>query len=144
MGVASAKRPARQRRARAGKGNHRPIRSPVAIGPVWQKDKNGHFVTPEKSLGYHLAIEWAPKWLRQPDGPLAGEPWQFTKEQARFLAWWYAIDDNGRFKYRSGVYRRMKGAGKNPFAAVICAIELLGPCRASGEHDDQEIGRAHV
>jgi len=118
---------------------------PVVIGPTWTRKSNGKFVLPKKSLGYYLAAAWAPRWLRQPDGPLAGDPWHFTDEQGRFLAWWYAVDDAGRFLYRSGVYRRMKGAGKNPFAAAICAIELLGPCRPSGEWDEdgQPIGEPH-
>jgi len=106
---------------------------PVAIGPTWQRDGKGKVILPpDRSLG-HLMIPWAKKWLRQPDGPNAGAPWEFTPEQKRFLGWWYALDEKERFVYRSGVYRRMKGAGKNPFAAAICAIELLGPCRPTGK-----------
>jgi hypothetical protein len=117
--------------------------TPATIGPTWKRD-GGRFVTPEKSLGYRLAAEWAPKYIRQPDGPNAGEPWRFTKEQARFLAWWYALDDVGRFVYRSGVYRRMKGAGKNPFADAIAIIEFIGPCRFAGwDGDGQPIGAPH-
>jgi hypothetical protein len=54
---------------------------------------------------------WAFETLLQPDGPEAGEPWRFTDEQYRFLLWWYAIDESGRFIYRRGVLRRLKGWG---------------------------------
>jgi hypothetical protein len=50
-----------------------------------------------------------------------------TDEQARFLLWWYAVDDNGRFSYRNGVLRRMKGWGKDPLVAAISLAELCGP-----------------
>ena len=109
----------------------------IRIGP-------DDFPSPGITLAPDIFV-WAKKYLKQPDGPDAGEPWQFTYEQRRFLAWWYAIEPDGRFKYRSGVYRRLKGGGKNPFAAALCAIELVGPCRFSGHRraDGTPIGEAH-
>ncbi len=86
---------------------------------------------PERTLGWN-AIMWSREYLRQPDGPQAGEPWEFTREQKLFIANWYAIDERGRFVYRSGMLRRMKGWGKDPVGAVICAIEFVGPCRFAG------------
>lgn len=86
---------------------------------------------PKKTLGW-AAMDWACRYLRQPDGPGAGSPWEFTEEQARFVAWWYAIDEAGRLVYRNGVLRRMKGWGKDPLGAVLCAIEFVGPCRFGG------------
>lgn len=77
-------------------------------------------------------IAWVHEHLLQPDGPDAGEPWRYTPEQARFIAWWYAIDDSGRFLYRRGTLRRMKGWGKDPVLATIAAVELCGPCRFAG------------
>ena len=106
-----------------------PPPSAIRTGPVGTPE-------PSRSLGWGM-FEWAGRWLCQPDGPQAGEPWNFTNEQARFLLWWYAFDESLRFIYRSGVYRRMKGAGKNPFAAAISAIELLGPCRPTTRLDDR-------
>ena len=79
--------------------------------------------------------QWSDDYLLQPDGPEAGGPWRYTEEQLRFLTWWYAIDENGRFSYRTGVFRRMKGAGKNPFGAAICSVEMVGPCRFAGWDD---------
>lgn len=93
--------------------------APVRIGPEG---------TPPRTLGWDV-LGWTAEWLQQPDGPDAGRPWKATNEQARFLLWWYAIDERGRFAYRSGVLRRMKGWGKDPLAAVLCAVEFVGPCR---------------
>ena len=91
----------------------------VRIGPTGK---------PPLTLGWDV-LAWTDTYLEQPDGPDAGSPWRFTTEQARFILWWYAIDQTGRFVYRSGVLRRMKGWGKDPIAAVISAIEFVGPCR---------------
>lgn len=81
---------------------------------------------PKHTLGWAI-LAWAFKYLAQPDGPDAGEAFLFTDEQMRLLLWWYAVDDNGRFLYNSGVIRRMKGWGKDPLAAAMCLIELCAP-----------------
>ncbi|MEU3894934.1 terminase [Streptomyces sp. NPDC045251] len=49
---------------------------------------------------------------------------------------WYEIDDSGAFVYRQGTVRRIKGAGKDPFAAALCAFEFVGPCRFGGWNED--------
>lgn len=77
-------------------------------------------------------LQWQLAYLRQPDGPDAGDAWRLTTEQLRFLCWWYAIDDHGRFAYRRAVLRRMKGWGKDPLAAALAATEFVGPCRFGG------------
>lgn len=77
-------------------------------------------------------LQWQLTYLRQPDGPNAGDPWRLTREQLRFVCWWYAVDDHGRFVYRRGVFRRMKGHGKDPLAAALAATEFCGPCRWGG------------
>lgn len=81
---------------------------------------------PDRTLGWYL-LAWAVKYLRQPDGPEAGEPFFFTDEQVRLVLWWYAVDERGRFVFNSGVIRRMKGWGKDPFAAALCLMELCAP-----------------
>lgn len=88
-----------------------------------------------RTLGW-WALEWTANYLRQPDGPNAGDPWEYTREQIRIILRWYAIDGNGRFLSRRGVLRRMKGWGKDPFLASIAAIELAGPCRFGGWDDN--------
>jgi len=88
-------------------------------------------VLPPSTLGWQ-ALAWTAQYLRHSDGPDAGKPWRYTDEQARFVLWWYAIDEAGRFIYRRGMLRRMKGWGKDPVGATICAVELCGPCRFGG------------
>lgn len=104
---------------------------PVSIGPTWQKGPDGKWHLPDLTLGWQ-ALAWTAEYLRQPDGPEAGQPWRYTNEQARFILWWYAIDRAGRFIYRYAMLRRVKGWGKDPVGATICAIEFVGPCRFDG------------
>lgn len=106
---------------------HPPV-EPVRHGPDKPPPRN-------RTLGWD-ALAWTVRYLKQPDGDNAGAPWRFTPEQVRFLLWFYAIDDQGRFRYRSAVYRRLKGSGKDPLGAAIACIELLGPCRFGGWRDD--------
>lgn len=83
---------------------------------------------PELTVGYEAAW-WAEHWLVQPNGPRAGRPFQFTPGQMRFLLWWYAVDDEGRWLFHHGVRRLAKGSGKSPFAAVLGLIEFCAPVR---------------
>lgn len=83
---------------------------------------------PERTLGYE-ALAWAAKYLRHPNGIRAGKAWQFTREQARFVLWFYAVDDAGRWLFHHGARRLAKGSGKSPFAAVMALVELLAPVR---------------
>lgn len=83
---------------------------------------------PQWTLGWE-AIKWGIKYLKQPDGDRAGERWSFTDSQIRFLLWWYALDERGKWLYTHGVRRLPKGSGKSPFAAVVSLIELCAPVR---------------
>lgn len=83
---------------------------------------------PRLTLGWQVA-EWAAKYLRHPNGLRAGQPWEFIPSQLRFLVWWYAVDDEGRWLYHHGVRRLPKGSGKSPFAALLALAELCGPVR---------------
>ena len=112
------------------------------MGPTWARHEDGRFVIPELTLGWSV-IDWCEEWLLQPDGPNAGEPWRFTNEQKRFVLHWYSIDEQGRFVYRAGMLRRMKGHGKDPFCAVICCAEFLGPCRFSGFVNGEPVAEPH-
>jgi hypothetical protein len=96
---------------------------PVDIGPLWLKDEDGHWLLPERTLGWEVA-GWCAEWLQMPDG----SPWIFTNEQLRLALWYWAIDEDGEFIYRQAVYQALKGAGKDPFAAVLCIVHLIGPC----------------
>lgn len=92
----------------------------------------------DNSLG-PLVINWA-EWRTGEPGLLndEGQPWRFTRGQARFLMLWYAFDERGRFIYRRGAKRGSKGTGKDPFGAAICNIELLGPSQL---YFDERLGR---
>jgi hypothetical protein len=85
---------------------------------------------PEFTLGYE-AVFWAAKYLRHPNGPLAGKPWTPVPSQLEFMLWWYSLDPVARWLYEHGVRRLSKGAGKSPHAGVLCLIELCAPVRFS-------------
>ena len=95
---------------------------PLVIAPP------GWPAIPERTIAPEAAA-WASENLIQPDGPDAGQPWKFTLQQLRILAYWFAYDERERWLYRRGTVRMMKGWGKDPFVAALCAIELCGPCR---------------
>jgi hypothetical protein len=91
---------------------------------------------PELTLGFEVAA-WIEgnrpgdpfRGLVQPNGPNAGAPFRLTNDQLRFMVWWYAVDEDGRWLYNHGVRRRAKGSGKSPFAAVLALAEFCGPVR---------------
>lgn len=87
---------------------------------------------PENRTLIWSILPWQLEYLRQPDGPNAGASWKYTPEQLRFAAWFYAIDELGRFIYRRAVLRRVKGWGKDPNIAILCGTEFVGPCRFGG------------
>ncbi|MET9521515.1 terminase [Streptomyces coeruleorubidus] len=97
---------------------------PKLIGPTWQRNPDGTWLLPEVTLGWE-ALGWCGVWLQHS----RGKPWRFTNEQARFLLWWFALDEHGTFAFRDGVLQRLKGWGKDPLGACLCAVECLGPSR---------------
>lgn len=99
---------------------------PVRIGPTWQRDPDhpSGWLLPELTLGWSI-VEWQQGRLQHADG----SQWRYTPEQLRLLLWWYAVGDDLRFTYRDGVLQRLKGWGKDPFGATLCATEFVGPCR---------------
>ncbi len=123
---------------------------PFAMGPTWDRDPNWDgprdpqgYILPKLTLGYQ-AIVWVQNNLLADevddlDRPL---PFTLTPEQARFILWFYAVDEDGRFLYREIVLQRLKGHGKDPLAVIISAVEFVGPCRFAGwaARDMPEIG----
>ncbi|WP_241695036.1 hypothetical protein [Streptomyces sp. C] len=79
---------------------------PTFLGPTWLRNPDRSWKLPEHTLGWQIA-GWAAEFLKAEDGG----PWRFTREQLRFVLWWYAVDENGRFVYRKGVLQRLKGWG---------------------------------
>lgn len=108
-------------------------------GPTWRRKLNGEWHLPSRaeSLGWDL-LDWFEKYVASPDGELDEEgnafPFIPTDEQARFLLWWYAVDENGVYNYRNGVLRRMKGWGKDPLVAAMALAELCGPVHYDKRH----------
>lgn len=105
------------------------------------------------TLGW-LALEWIENYLIVPDGPSAGDPLVFTREQAEFVLGLYEVDRNfegppvhgrtlrnGRL-IRRAVLSRSKGWGKSPLVASLCLLEALGPVVLDGwDADGQPVGR---
>jgi len=96
---------------------------PVKVGPTWQWI-DGHWLLPDKSLGWRM-MAWCGRWLKDRHG----EPWQFTPEQARFLLWYYSVDEWGRWVYHSAIFQRLKGHGKDPLLACIAAFSCFGEAK---------------
>ena len=114
---------------------------PHVVGPTWRKTTDGAWWLPDRSLGWGI-LNWAAKYLRSPGGDTAGEPFMPTLEQARWLLWWYAVDVEGNWLYRNGVFRRLKGHGKDPLAAMLSLAELCGPVQFSHfDGDGDPIGK---
>lgn len=107
---------------------------PVKIGPTWQWDDG--WLLPEHSLGWHV-LAWCGVWLQD----AKGQPWQFTAEQARFVLWFYAIDESGEFLYHSSVLQRMKGWGKDPMAACLASAALFADVTFDHWAHGEPVGR---
>lgn len=107
---------------------------PVRIGPTWQYD-NG-WVLPTFTLGWRV-LAWCGRWLTDK----SGKPWQFTAEQARFILWFFAVDDDGGFVYHSAVLQRLKGWGKDPIAACISVAALFADVTFDHWDGDVPVGR---
>lgn len=63
---------------------------------------------PERTLGWE-ALAFAAKYLRHVDGNRAGQRWEFTPRQARFILWYYAVDEEGDWLYGHAARRLAKG-----------------------------------
>lgn len=83
---------------------------------------------PDLTLGWEV-VKAAATYLRHPNGPRAGQRWEFVESQIRFLLWWYAVDEDGDWLFHHAVRRLAKGSGKSPFAAVLALAEFCFPVR---------------
>jgi hypothetical protein len=107
--------------------------TPVTVGPTWQTDGD-RWVLPDATLGWDV-LGWCGTELQYAEG----EPWRFTLEQARFILWWYAVDETGTFLFRDGVLQRLKGWGKDPVGGCLLYVEAIGPCRVAGMDGDTPV-----
>ncbi|WIE54220.1 terminase [Curtobacterium sp. MCBD17_003] len=108
---------------------------PVKLGPTWQWDDKAGWWLPQATLGWQF-MAWCGRWLQGKKGP-----WQFTPEQARFLLWFFALDQSGQFLYHSAVLQRLKGWGKDPVAGTLGIGHLCGPTLFDHWDGDRPIGR---
>jgi hypothetical protein len=100
-------------------------------------DEDGKWLLPRYTLGWQI-LGWIAEWLTLPDG----SPWLATPEQARFILWMYAVDENGEWLYRNIFLQRLKGWGKDPVAATLCIVHLVGPCVFSHwDEDGNPVGK---
>lgn len=85
---------------------------PVCIGPTWKRDNAGEFILPALTIGWQV-VKWVGDNLLsdEVDDLGAPKPFRLTREQVRFLLWFYAVDERGRFVYRNAVLQRLKGWG---------------------------------
>ena len=100
------------------------------MGPMHERDANGFYKLPQHTIG-RIVIAWITRNLRH-----KGEPFKLTGEQARFIMWFYAVNESGGWLNRKAIMFRSKGWGKDPLAAALCAVEFIGPCRFDG-YDSQ-------
>jgi len=111
----------------------------------WPTDPDERVSLARSSLGPQI-INWSEGRTDEPGliHYMTGKPWRWTPGQRRFLILWYALDEVGRFLYRTGIKRGAKGTGKDPMAAAMCDTELLGPVEPH-DRDDRTglwVGRA--
>lgn len=106
---------------------------PVRLGPTWQYDDG--WLLPERTLGWDF-LAWCGMWLRGKRGP-----WAFTAEQARFILWFYALDEQGQFECHSAVLQRLKGWGKDPLAACMAVGSLFADVNFDRWDGDRPVGR---
>ena len=107
---------------------------PVKIGPTWQYEDG--WLLPEATLGWGF-LSWSTRHLTGK----GGKPWWWTAEQTRFLLWYYALDSDADFLYRSGRLQRLKGWGKDPTAAGVSIGSLHAPIMFDHWEGDRPIGR---
>ena len=131
---------------------------PHIVGPSWRKTVDGEWYLPERTLGWGV-LSWMSEYVNTPGGhddpnrlrlliemseagiPVNENMFLPTDEQVRLLLWWYAVDENGQYVYREGVIRRLKGWGKDPFAAALALAEMCGPVAFSHFEGGDPVGK---
>lgn len=101
------------------------------------------------SLG-HLVADFIEAHCAIPDRDSRGQPYLLTKEQERFLNWFYRLDPAAQERSPESAWVYTRGAqlvrpqkwGKGPLAAAIVCAEAAGPVRFAGWGADGEpVGR---
>lgn len=132
---------------------------PHIIGPSWRTNVDGQWHLPARTLGWGV-LSWLSDYVNTPGGhddpdrlrmliamseagiPVNENMFLPTDEQVRLILWWYEVDETGQYVYREGVIRRLKGWGKDPFAAALALAELCGPVAFSHfDKDGDPVGK---
>ena len=96
---------------------------------------------PDRSLGAGIA-DWIFANCAVPDGDRAGEPFKLTDDQLHFVAWFYAVDEQGAFRFRRALMVRPQKWGKGPLSAAMICAEAAGPTRFSHfDADGKPVGK---
>lgn len=106
---------------------------PIRIGPTWDWDPTRGWNLPEHTMGWEL-LGWCGYWLRDSKG----QDWQFTPEQARFILHYESLDEFGQLLFRTAVFQRLKGHGKDPMACGIACAKAFAPTTFDHWGDDGE------
>lgn len=95
------------------------------------------------SLGWDV-LDWGHAHLAQPDGEMAGRPWEWRNWQVRWTVWWYAVDETGRLLFDRGQMVLPKGGGKSPEVAAESCCELGAPVVFDGwDAQGRPVGKPH-
>lgn len=116
-----------------------PPRDRLVTLPTGQIDEGGPgWIGGYRTLGWE-SIRWGAKFLKQPNGPNAGQWFKWVDSQIRFFLWWYAIDENGDWLFHRGARRLSKGVGKSPSMAIFGLCELCAPVRVKDFDDSGKV-----
>jgi hypothetical protein len=106
------------------------------IGPTWEMVPGLSFYkTPVRTIGWEC-IAWIMEHCQADD---KSGPFMFTPEQARFVLWFYEIDEAGDFTYDEAVLQRLKGWGKDPLVCLLSLFDALGDSRFKAFNEDSTI-----
>jgi len=94
---------------------------------------------PKLTLGPEVAA-WIETFCVHGPGDVLGQPVELTREEKRFLAWAYEVDEDGRRVVRRAVRGLPKGSRKTEFAGWLCLAEMAGPVRVGAWQDGKPRG----
>ena len=98
------------------------------LTPDQIKTVHGGYQLPDRSLGWGV-LNWMAHWVVEPFGEHIGEPFLPTVEEASFVLWWYAVDENGDWSHRDRdmAERRRLAGGTGLLPAVLDYVDSYGP-----------------
>ena len=95
---------------------------------------------PQFTLGFEVAA-WIEAFCRHGPGDVMGQQVELTREEKRFLAWAYEVDENGKRVVRRSLVGLPKGSRKTGFLAWVAIAEMAGPVRFSHFENGHPVGK---